>query len=196
MSDKQLELLKEINSKQVDTGKVLFDYWQVYSDMGTWQFWAVFILLFALPLIILYFVIDREKIFLIGFYGLNLNVWFNLIDGIGEQLGWWIHPYMTIPIMNTGFSVNSALVPIVFMLVYQWTLNHNKNFYLYSLLAAMVFAFIFYPLESVLNFAMFSKGTSYFNLLLGFISLFLFSKLITSVFLHMHKTNKTKSKPI
>ncbi|WP_280169415.1 hypothetical protein [Priestia megaterium] len=37
-------------------------YWAEYSDWGTWQFWALFASL-VLPLVVLYFTVDRKRIF-------------------------------------------------------------------------------------------------------------------------------------
>lgn len=186
----QLEILNEIATKQEKATQTLLEYWELYSHMGTWQFWFIFILLLTLPLIVLYFTIDRRRIFLIGFYGFSINVWFTFADLIGTRLGWWEYPYMLIPFTPSFFSINSAVVPVVFMLFYQWSLNQNKNFYLYSLVASLIFSFGFNPLLVSLDFFRLNKGVNYFHLLLIYIGVFLLSKLITSVFLNMQKNQK------
>ncbi|MEK1831553.1 hypothetical protein AAAC51_29750 [Priestia megaterium] len=43
-------------------------YWAKYSDWGTWQFWILLALL-VLPLVLLYFTIDRRRIFEVFFFG-------------------------------------------------------------------------------------------------------------------------------
>ncbi|ASK64333.1 hypothetical protein CFK37_08515 [Virgibacillus phasianinus] len=187
-------MLNKAITKHEETSQMYLEYWKLYSHMGTWQFWVIFVCLFALPLIVLYFTIDREKIFLIGFYGFNINVWLTFVANIGTGIGWWDYPYMLIPIISTGFSVNSAFVPVLFMLVYQWTLNNKKNFYFYSLLTAIILTFVLDPLLVSFDFLTFSKEFNYFLLLLIYTSIFLFSKLITSIFVYMQKTkNKQPS---
>jgi|SRR5690625_3951636 len=138
MSDEQLELLKNITIKRKEATQLLFKYWELYYNMGTWQFWVIFIFILVLPLIVLYFTIDREKIFLIGFFGFSVNIWLTLAGGIGVNHGWWEYPYMVFSVFPTSFSILSSSIPVIFMLVYQWTLNQNKNFYIFSLLASLL----------------------------------------------------------
>jgi len=191
MEEKQLELLDKAVAKQEEATQILVEYWQLYSNMGTWQFWVILILFLALPLIILYFTIDRKKIFLIGFYGFSINVWFTLAASIGTRFGWWDYPHMLMPFTQTSFSIISSVVPVVFMLVYQWTLNHNKNYYIFTLLTALVFSFVFVPLLVSFNLFRLNEGFNYFHVLLIFISAFVVSKLITNVFLYLqHKEFK------
>src|SRR5699024_6153519 len=73
---------------------------------------------------------DKSKALLLGFFGLNYHVWFSYTNSIGVGLGLWEYPYHVIPFLPS-FSLDAALVPVCFMLLYQWTLNHNKNIYLY-----------------------------------------------------------------
>jgi hypothetical protein len=187
MNEHQVEILNESTSKQIDATHMLLDYWSTYSHVGTWQFWTIIICLFALPLAVLYFAIDKEKIFLMGFYGFSINIWLNLADGIGSQLGWWVYPYLALPFTPTGFTLSSAIVPVVFILVYQWTLNHNKNFYLYSFLLAAILSFLFLPLLSAIDFFKLTIGAGYWFMLAIYTVVFLISKLIVSVFLYRKK---------
>lgn len=192
MKDQQSEMLHDIAEVREKATHMFIDYWNTYSAIDAWQFWVILICFFVLPLLVLYVVIDRKKIFLIGFYGFNINVWMNLLDTIGLQLNLWTHAYAIIPFSPTGFSANAALMPVVFMLVYQWTLNHNKNFYLYSLFAAMFFSLILVPLRVSLVNLEFHKGVNYFHVLIAYTGVFLFSKLVTSVFIYMQKANRAK----
>ncbi|WP_373895808.1 CBO0543 family protein [Virgibacillus sp. CBA3643] len=187
MKEKQLELLNKAVTEQEEASQILLEYWKLYSNMGSWQFWVILIFLLALPLIVLYFTIDRKKIFLIGFYGFSVNVWFTLAASIGTRLGWWDYPYMLFPFTQTGFSIISSVVPVLFMLVYQWTLNHNKNFYIFSLLISLFFSFVFVPLLVSFNLFRLNDGFNYFHVLLIFISVFVVSKLIINVFLYMQQ---------
>ncbi|WP_163538974.1 CBO0543 family protein [Gracilibacillus sp. YIM 98692] len=193
MKEKQLNLLNELTSKQEEATQALTEYWTAYSNMGTWQFWAILIMFLVIPLIALYFTIDRSKIFLIGFYGFSVHLCFTYIDLIGARLGMWSYPYMVIPYTPGNFSFNSALIPVVFMLVYQWTINQNKNFYLYSLLTSAILSFALNPLLVSLNLLELNKGINYFHWFLIFIGTFSLSKLVTSVFLLMRKKQSEHS---
>jgi hypothetical protein len=186
MNQQQQELYDDVIKLQKKAIELNTYYWKEYSSFDTWQFWmALFILI--VPLIVLIFAIDREKIFLIGFYGFNIHAWFAYIDSFGAKSGLWAYPYQVIPFFPS-FPLDASLVPVTFMLVYQWTLNHNKNFYLYSFITACIFSFILKPL--LVNFDLFvlNKNVNYFYLLIVYCFVFLFSRMVTKIFLLGKKT--------
>lgn len=55
-------MLEEVNQLQLE-------YWKSFSYFDTWQFWIVVIAL-ILPIIILFFSIDKRKMLLLGFLDL------------------------------------------------------------------------------------------------------------------------------
>ncbi|MGM0878333.1 MAG: CBO0543 family protein, partial [Bacillota bacterium] len=135
----------------------------------------------------LYFFIDRKKIFLIGFYGFNIHVWFGYIDTWGNNQGLWGYPYKLIPFIPGSLSLDAALIPVLFMLVYQWTLNHKKNYYIYTLGVALFLSFVLKPLLVMHNLFVLHKWVNYFYLFIAYCFIFLFSKLITNIFIIMQK---------
>lgn len=53
------------------------EYWQHFSDVSTWYFWFNLASI-VIPFIILYFAIDRGRLFEISFYGYSVHVlWSN-----------------------------------------------------------------------------------------------------------------------
>src|SRR5699024_3232398 len=74
MNDNQLELLKVIRSISRELSQYQIEYWHLYSYVGMWQFW-VEVLMIIIPLIILFFSIDKSKAVLLCFFGLNYQVW-------------------------------------------------------------------------------------------------------------------------
>ncbi|MGV3487229.1 MAG: CBO0543 family protein [Tuberibacillus sp.] len=179
----QPEMYQEFVKKTVEMAKLNEKYWALYSNPGTWQFWIAFLML-VVPLIILYFRLDRKKILLLGFYGYNIHVWFGYLDYIGTNQGWWGYPYHLIPFLRS-FVLDGSVVPVTFMLVYQWTINHKKNYYLYSFITAFVFAFIFKPILH--EFGLFSLNVRYVDLFLVYCIVILISRMITSIFLYISK---------
>src|SRR5699024_12073961 len=125
INDNQLELLKVIRSISRELSQYQIEYWHLYSCVGMWQFW-VELLMIIIPLIILFFSIDKSKALLLVFFGLNYHVWFSYTNSIGVGLGLWEYPYHVIPFLPS-FSLDAVLVPVCFILLYQCTLNHNKN---------------------------------------------------------------------
>ncbi|MGM8365699.1 CBO0543 family protein [Virgibacillus sp. W0181] len=185
MKSQQFELLKVIRGEAEKLSEYQIEYWQSFSSITTWQFWAL-VLILILPLIVLFIIIDKSKILLLGFFGLNYHVWFSYTNSIGVGLGLWEYPYHLIPSLPS-FSLDASLVPISFMLLYQWTLHHKKNIYLYSLFLSAIFAFILKPLLVNFHFFHMFSGVNYFHLFLFYMIFFIVSKLVTTLFVWLQK---------
>ena len=182
----QETLINKIQSIQADLTRAVTDYWHHYSSFNSWQFWVVTAFL-ILPLIAIFLFIDRKRALLLGFYGYNVHVWFTYIDIIGGTMNRWFYPYKVFPFFSTSFSLDVSLIPMTYMFVYQWTLNHRKNYYLFMLLLCLFLAFVFKPILSSIDLFELSHGTNYFHLFLGYLFIGLFSKIITNVFIYLQK---------
>lgn len=183
MAPEQSKQLEQINKAHETMSKLTSDYWRSYSDMGTWQFWFLLAML-VLPLVALYFFIDRKRALLIGFYGFNVHVWFQYIDTLGVTRGLWNYPYKIVPLLPSSVALDTAFVPVVFMLFYQWTISRKKNYYLFGIGLCLVFSFLVKP--ALVSFGLFQmyEGMNFFYLFLLYIAIMLVSKWITSLFLH------------
>jgi hypothetical protein len=190
MEKEQLESYEKIKALQEQLTQLQTEYWHSYSSLGTVQFWVIFLLFFVAPLIALYFFIDRKKIFLLGFYGFNIHVWFGYIDTWGSKHGLWGYPYQLIPFLPGNLSLDTALIPVVFILVYQWTLRYNKNYYLYTLGLSLFLSFIFKPLLTLHHLFELHKGVNFLHLFIAYCVIFLFAKIITNLFLKLKENKK------
>ncbi|WP_404456769.1 CBO0543 family protein [Oceanobacillus kapialis] len=189
MDGSQQQLLKEIEDKQTENTHGFIDYWFKHSSFDTWQFWVHVILLIA-PLVILYFKIDRKRALLLGFYGFNVHVWFTYIDVFGAKLGFWSYPYQIMPVITVSFGLDISFIPVVYMLLYQWVLNHDKNYYLYLTGLCLFIGFIFKPLMVAVGLFELDKGANYFHIFIGYIVIMLISKWITDLFIYFEKKPK------
>ncbi len=185
MDEKQQELLQEIRNSAQNLAQLSIDYWKEYSSFNDVKFWVVVAML-VIPLVVLFFTIDRTKMLLLGFYGLNYHIWFAYTNSAGIRLGLWDYPYEILPILPS-FALDASFVPVVYMLTYQWTLNHKKNFYLYSTIISAVFAFIIKPILVGHNLFRMFYGINYLHLFVFYIAFFVLSKLITSFFVKLQK---------
>src|SRR5699024_7617240 len=86
-----------------------------------------------------------------------------------SYVGMWEYPYHVIRFLPSLY-LDAALVPVCFMLLYQWTLNHNKNIYLYSILLSSVFAFVLKPIMVKFHFIHMFNGINYFHLILFYMA--------------------------
>ncbi|MDT8858652.1 hypothetical protein N0O92_00320 [Alkalihalobacillus sp. MEB130] len=187
MTKKQIEALDSLRELQEKVAKDWLDYWVQYSGPDVIYFW-INLFMFVAPLIYVYFKIDRTKAFHIGFFGFNIHVWFTYIDTFGVRFGFWSYPHQLIPFMPVNFGLDVSLIPVIFMLLYQWTLNNKKNFYLYALAMSLGLSFIFKPYLVVFKMFQFHKGTNYFLLFLAYIVIVGMAIIITKVFIHLKKT--------
>ncbi|WP_332695778.1 CBO0543 family protein [Halalkalibacter lacteus] len=187
MTEDQTQLLTNLRTSQEEITIEWINYWLEYSFLDTWQFWFNFIMLIA-PLIVLYFKIDKSKAFLLGFYGFNIHVWFSYTDMFFVKFGLISYPYQVIPITPVNFGLDVSLIPVIFIFLYQWILNHKKNYYLYATILSAGLAFVFKPYLVV--FQMFEMHkVNYLHLFVGYVIVFLVSKWITNLFMYFKKTS-------
>lgn len=190
LEDTRIEKFDNIVKMTKESREALIDYWLDFSLYTSFEYWMMVSIL-VVPLIFLFFKIDKSKIFLIGFYGYSIHMTFAYIDLFGKNKGFWNYPFPVIPYIP-GISIDSSFIPVTCMLVYQWTLNRNKNYYIYAIVTAACLSFLFKPfLVSMGLFRMYGN-ISYIHLFLGYLSVQLIAKFITNVFIWIQKRyNKT-----
>lgn len=191
MTNDQQHSLENLVKAQRNLGQTSFDYWLRYSNLETWQFWFNLFLLVA-PFVVLYFAIDRKRAFQIGFYGFNVHVWFSYIDAYGSINGLWAYPFRVVPFLPLSVTLNASLVPVAYMLVYQWTSNRKMNYYLFASVLSCVFAFLIKPIMSWLDLFKMYQWMNYFYLFIGYSVIMLLSKWITDFFSHLQNKQGNK----
>ncbi|MBU7594579.1 CBO0543 family protein [Metabacillus halosaccharovorans] len=185
LPQEQLERLNELKINQEKSVKEWVDYWIDYSSFDTWQFW-INVGFIIIPLIVLYITIDKKRVFLLGFFGFNIHVWMVYTDAIGTRFNFFEYPYKAIPILPMHVGIDTSLVPVLFILLYQWILNNKKNFYLYNFGLILFLSFIFKPILGAHHLFHLKNGANYLHIFLLYVFVVLFSKLITNVFLHLN----------
>jgi hypothetical protein len=188
MNDQQRSFFHRLVSIQEKYTKEAQEYWSMYSGLDTWQFWVI-VLMLVVPLIILYFVIDRKRLFIIGFFGFAVHMLFFYADAIGIRFGLWSYPYQILPFLPS-FSLDGSIIPIAIMLVFQWTLKHDKNFYLYATLLALVFGFGFKPLLTAIGLFQSYKWVNYFYIFLIYLLLYIGAYLLTRLFMKWQESDR------
>ena len=181
LEDNRIEQFDKIAKSIKEARKDLVDYWMDYSLYTSFEYWMV-VALFIAPLIVLFFKIDKNKIFHIGFYGLCVHMLAFYIDTFAREMGFWNHPFPLIPLIP-GFGLDSSIIPVTLMLVYQWTLNHNKNYYIFSGITALIFAFLMTPIFVTMDLHRIYGKTNYLYVFLGYVLVIVCAKFITNVFL-------------
>ena len=192
MSSAHREALDKLIKEQQEGASNWLNYWLEYSAFDTWQFWF-HVIMFLAPLIVLYFAMDWKRALQLGFYGFNVHVWFGYIDAFGTSQTFWTYPYKMVPFIPNSVGLDASLVPVLFILVYQWSVKHKKNYYLYTLLLSLFLSFILKPILVMHHLFEFHHGANYFHLFLSYIVILALSKAITDFFLYFQRKAEQKS---
>lgn len=186
MDKGQAQHFEHIRQAKIEESETIYRYWLHYSNVDTWQFWLL-IGLFVVPLVVLLWKIDRSKALLIGFFGLNVHVWFGYIDTFGVEHGMWGYPYKMIPFLPESITLDTSLVPVSFMLLYQWCLNTRRNFYLFGVALCGAYSFILKPIMVQLDLFQMYRGMNFVYLFLLYGLVFGLSVGCTAIFRALRK---------
>ncbi|GAA4706932.1 CBO0543 family protein [Brevibacillus fulvus] len=157
MSSEQQAMLVKIRELSEERTQASIDHWLQFSNMGTWQFWvSVVALIFPLAVLLIY--LDRRRTFEILFFGFVVHVLMNYLDAYGVANGLVEHPYIIIPGMPINLAINTALIPVLFMLTYQYCINQSRNVYFFGLIAAVFTGLVLGGLATATEFLHLFKG--------------------------------------
>jgi len=159
------EYWDQIYEKQEELQSLMSSYWSQFSHMGTWQFWVVLAFL-VLPLILLYFTVDRKRIFEVFFFGFVVHMLWTYVDLALSENNFFFHTYFLSPLHTSAFSMTGSALPVGFLLLYQYCTNHQKNFYLYTIILSFVFAFVFLSINEYFGLIEFNRGMNQFYVFL------------------------------
>ncbi|MRX73843.1 hypothetical protein GJU40_17000 [Bacillus lacus] len=186
MDKEQRSTLQGLRDDQLDVSRHWVDYWFDHSGPDTWQFWVNVFFLIS-PLILLYFKIDRSKIFIAGFYGFAVHIIFSYFDLILVRWGYISYPYQSIPHLPSNFALDVSLIPVLAILLYQWTYREKKNYYLYFPLLAGGLSFLFKPILLIWDLIHLQRGMNVIHLFLYYLFIFYSAKLLLNFFFFMEK---------
>ncbi|WP_227413546.1 CBO0543 family protein [Cytobacillus luteolus] len=141
----QVDLFESLVEKRVQFNNEIDQYWEQFSNIDTWQFWACVAML-IIPLIILFVLLDRTRVFEIGFYGFSIHAITLYLDTYGIKEGLWGYPFQLSPYIVSNFTLDASLIPVTFMLIYQFTFHRSRLFYISNLAGIIAFAFILKPI--------------------------------------------------
>lgn len=118
-------------------------HWLRY-ELFTPQFWLLAAML-VLPWLVWWRLVDKKRLLEIIIYGLMIQTIATSLDEIGCQLNWWEYRYDIEPLFPRLIPMNFTVLPIAYMLIYQYY-PQWKRFILMNTLAAALFAFVGEPL--------------------------------------------------
>jgi len=121
----------------------------LHKELFTFQFWLILFMLLV-PWILWWKLVDKRRLVEILLYGSLVQTVVTVIDEVGCQLNLWEYPFDIEPLFPRFIPANLTVLPIVFMLLYQF-IPRWKPYVIMSTLLASVFSFLMEPLLSWLG---------------------------------------------
>lgn len=113
------------------------------DDIHKWTWWLN-VFLTIIPWIIWWKLVDHKRVFEILAYGLLVSLTVTLMNVAGTQAVLWGYPDVMIPFMPRLFPIDYVLIPVIYMLIYQYFWDW-KPFVIANIMMAGVFAFVLEP---------------------------------------------------
>jgi len=139
--NKIIELYKKVSALQIEAywETIIFSYQWWILVLGSIILWGVWIRL-----------VDRRHLHIIILVGFMTSMLAILLDDFGLSLVLWIYPYMLTPLTGRLNVVDLAIIPVVYMLLYQYAKRWKT--YLINLFLLCLFAgFVAEPVFEKLN---------------------------------------------
>ncbi|MDR3589147.1 MAG: hypothetical protein P4N41_05750 [Negativicutes bacterium] len=120
------------------------------EGLGSWRWWVLAVLLIV-PWAIWAKLLDKKKLLELALFGMFIMVDSITLDELGFELCLWNYPVDVLPVFPRLSSVDYTVVPIVFMLAYQYFSNW-KSFFWALVTVSAVFSFVCEPFIAKLGF--------------------------------------------
>lgn len=137
-------VFEEIVKTQRKLTGLTYELWANHC-VFSFQWWLQIILLFA-PWFLWWKLVDRKRLVEILLYGLLVMIITTYFDAIGSELTLWAYPYKITPVFPRLITVDLSVLPITYMLIYQYLSGNTKHFLIATILISGIFAFIAEPL--------------------------------------------------
>ncbi|EIW18818.1 MULTISPECIES: CBO0543 family protein [Pelosinus] len=147
--EESLHLINEIMEVHAKFIQLNYDHWLHY-EFYTWQWWVLMFILIV-PWFIWLAVLDKKKVVEIFLYGQMIFLFTTGMDAIGVTYRLWYYPIKVSPKLPHIFPLDSTVLPIIYMIIYQ----HCPRWPLFlkaTIVMAAVFAFIGEPLVERMGF--------------------------------------------
>jgi len=137
------ELLEQIAAAHSLYLQLSYDYWIGHS-LYTWQWWLLVVIM-IIPWYFWWRLVDRKRLLEISCYGFMTFVAVLGSDATGVAYDCWQYPIRLAPKFPHILPVDTTLLPIIFMLVYQ-SFAKWKDFIIATVIMAAILAFVAEPL--------------------------------------------------
>jgi len=141
---KPIPTFEDVVRIQKEADEALRRYWADEVFLVSYQWWVILGLTF-IPFIVWWKIVDRKRLFEIATYGLLVSTVSVIFDAIGVETDLWEYRYREVPLLDVLMVFDISVMPVVFMIAYQY-FNTWKSFAAAHIVLAAVFAFVAEPL--------------------------------------------------
>lgn len=134
------------------------------DKIGSWRWW-VLVGVLIMPWFIWYKLVDKKKLPEISLFGLVVMVFTITLDEFGFAACLWNYPIEVIPIFPRLTSADYTVVPVVYMLLYQYFPTW-KSFFWGLITISTVFSFIAEPLLVYFGFYIIIKWLFWYSFII------------------------------
>lgn len=135
-SARQIFAMHETFSKFREQAWIADTWW-------TWQWWLLVALLFV-PWVLWWRLVDKKRLLEICLLGMFVLATASWMDELGTELLLWYYPFKIIPWYPQLFPINYTVLPITFMLIYQYTPKWSSYILAMTAMAAL-YSFVAEP---------------------------------------------------
>jgi len=121
----------------------------LHDVIFTWQWW-ILIFLMITPWVLWSFLVDKKRLTPICLLGMFVIATASWMDDLGTDFILWYYPYKLLPIYPELIPINYAVLPVVFMLIYQY-FPFWSSYIKAMFIMALLFSFVAEPSLSYLG---------------------------------------------
>lgn len=118
--------------------------------------WWILVGFLIVPWIIWIKLVDNRRITEILLFGLIVIVITTFLDIAGTKLSFWVYPTQLVPGLPRAFAFDVSMVPVAFMLLFQY-FNTWKSYSIALVLMAATFAFVGEPFAIWIELVVYMK---------------------------------------
>jgi hypothetical protein len=160
--DRKYESLWAIRELQDKIVLLDMERWLGHAFVS-WNWWLLFVFL-IMPWIFWIKLVDRKRIFEIALFGMIIIFITVCLDSLGTHLGFWVYPVKLIPIIPKAFPFDASIIPVAYMLIYQF-FKTWKSFFCALLVMALIYAFIGEPFAHWAELVFYIKWKFFYSFL-------------------------------
>lgn len=124
--------------------------------------WWILVAFFIIPWLIWFKYVERSRMLEILLFGTFVMISNLILDALGSDFGFWVYPTELIPIAPEAFEFDISIVPVGFMLLFQY-FRTWKSFIIALIIMAATYAFIGELLCQLFEAVLYLKWTYFYS---------------------------------